>query len=128
MADPRRRMLMGYVSALADLAAPKAALPLLADEHRLAAYEAAIAAALCEQPGANSLYHSSRMHSHSPSVVMEQHEVWWKLSWAGAHVLALGAGSGVLALMAARAGARRVTAVERSRMLFRLARQATPLD
>ncbi len=48
-----------YVSALADLAAPKAALPLLADERRLAAYEAAIAAALCEQPGANSLYHSS---------------------------------------------------------------------
>lgn len=41
-----------YVSALADLANPKAALPLLADERRLAAYEAAIAAALIEQPGA----------------------------------------------------------------------------
>ena len=40
-----------YVSALADLAKPKAALPLLADERRLAAYEAAIVAALEEQPG-----------------------------------------------------------------------------
>lgn len=40
-----------YVSALADLANPKAALPLLADERRLAAYEAAIVAALEEQPG-----------------------------------------------------------------------------
>ncbi|EIE22937.1 hypothetical protein COCSUDRAFT_83709 [Coccomyxa subellipsoidea C-169] len=92
MADPRARMLMGYVSALADLANPKAALPLLADERRLAAYEAAIAAALIEQPGA--------------------------------HILVLGAGSGLLALMAARAGAGRVTAVERSRMLYRMARQA----
>ncbi|KAK9917705.1 hypothetical protein WJX75_007354 [Coccomyxa subellipsoidea] len=92
MADPRARMLMGYVSALADLANPKAALPLLADERRLAAYEAAIVAALEEQPGA--------------------------------HILVLGAGSGVLALMAARAGAGRVTAVERSRMLYRMARQA----
>lgn len=38
-------------------------------------------------------------------------------------MLVLGAGSGVLALLAARAGARRVTAVERSRMLFRMAQQ-----
>lgn len=43
---------------------------------------------------------------------------------AGAHILVLGAGSGVLALMAARAGAGRVTAVERSRMQYRMARQA----
>jgi len=40
------------VSALADLANPKAALPLLADDRRLAAFEAGIAAALKEQPGA----------------------------------------------------------------------------
>lgn len=42
---------------------------------------------------------------------------------ADAHVLVLGAGGGLLALMAAAAGARRVTAVERSRMLYRMARQ-----
>lgn len=41
---------------------------------------------------------------------------------AGAHVLVLGAGTGVLALSAAAAGAGRVTAVERSRMLYRMAR------
>ena len=43
---------------------------------------------------------------------------------AGAHVLVLGQGTGVLALLAARAGAARVSGVERSRMLFRMARQA----
>lgn len=40
-----------------------------------------------------------------------------------AHVLALAAGGGVLALLATRAGAGRVTAVERSRMLYRMAKQ-----
>ena len=42
----------------------------------------------------------------------------------GAHVLVLGQGTGVLALLAARAGAGRVSSVERSRMLFRMAKQA----
>ena len=42
----------------------------------------------------------------------------------GAHVLVLGQGSGMLALLAARAGAGRLSSVERSRMLFRMAKQA----
>lgn len=42
---------MGYVTALADLAAPKAALPLLHDPQRLTAFEAAMFAALEKQPG-----------------------------------------------------------------------------
>ena len=42
----------------------------------------------------------------------------------GAHVLVLGGGGGLAALLAARAGAGRVTAVERGRMLFRMAAQA----
>ena len=41
-----------------------------------------------------------------------------------AHVLVLGAGSGVLGLLAARSGAQHVAAVERSPMLFRMAHQA----
>lgn len=43
---------------------------------------------------------------------------------AGAHVLVLGQGSGILAMLAARCGAGRVTCVERSRMLYRMAKQA----
>lgn len=39
-------------------------------------------------------------------------------------MLVLGAGGGLLGLLAARAGAGRVTMVERSRMLYRMARQA----
>ena len=42
---------------------------------------------------------------------------------SGAHVLTLAAGGGVLPLMAAAAGAASVTAIERSRMLYRMARQ-----
>jgi predicted RNA methylase len=38
-------------------------------------------------------------------------------------VLVLGQGSGVLGLLATREGAGRVTCVERSRMLYRMARQ-----
>lgn len=49
-----------YVSALADLANPKAALPLLTDERRLAAFEAGIAAALKEQPGAREFASTSK--------------------------------------------------------------------
>ncbi len=41
----------------------------------------------------------------------------------GARVLTLAAGGGVLPLLAAAAGAAHVTAVERSRMLYRMARQ-----
>ena len=39
-------------------------------------------------------------------------------------MLVLSQGTGVLALMAARAGAGHVTAVERSRMMYRMAKQA----
>lgn len=46
----------------------------------------------------------------------------YPLLGAGAHVLVLGSGTGVLALAAAAAGAARVTAVERGRMLYRMAR------
>lgn len=37
-------------------------------------------------------------------------------------MLALGRGSGLLGLLAARAGARRVTCIERGRMLYRMAK------
>ncbi|KAK9803026.1 hypothetical protein WJX72_005333 [[Myrmecia] bisecta] len=91
-ANPQKRMLMNYVTALADLAHPKAALRVLHDDVRLSAFEDAIFCTLREQPGG--------------------------------HILVLGTGTGVLGLMAARAGAGRVTCIERSRMLFRMAKQA----
>ena len=43
---------------------------------------------------------------------------------AGAHALVLSQGSGMLPLLVARAGAGRVTAVERGPMLYRMAKQA----
>lgn len=51
MADPTTRVLASYINALADLAQPKASIPLLHDEARLNAYQAALAGALHELPG-----------------------------------------------------------------------------
>ena len=45
-------------------------------------------------------------------------------AFAGAHVLVLEQGTGILALLAARAGAGRVTCVARGRMHYRMAKQA----
>ena len=47
----RRAALAAYVTALADLAAPKRALPILADGPRLDAYDAGIRAAVQRRPG-----------------------------------------------------------------------------
>lgn len=47
-----------------------------------------------------------------------------QLLCAGAHVLVLSQGSGMLPLLVARTGAGRVTAVERGPMLYRMAKQA----
>ncbi|KAK9846546.1 hypothetical protein WJX81_006344 [Elliptochloris bilobata] len=91
MADPHASALAAHLAALADLAAPKAALAALRDEVRSSALEAACRSAMAEQPGA--------------------------------HVLVLGGGGGLAALLAARSGAGRVTAVERGRLLFRMAAQ-----
>lgn len=44
-------MLASYVNALADLAQPKASMPLLHDQARLNAYQIALSAALHELPG-----------------------------------------------------------------------------
>ena len=43
---------------------------------------------------------------------------------AGAHVLAVGAGTGILALTSAAAGSGEVTALERSKMMYHMAKQA----
>jgi len=89
--DPKKAALLGYVSSLADLSYPKAALKILTDLPRLEAYENALEKALQKRPGG--------------------------------HVLALGSGGGLLSLMAAKHGAGRVSAIERSRMLYRMAKQ-----
>ena len=51
MADPTARMMAEYVHALADLAHPKACIPLLHDHARLDAFRTAIKGALHELPG-----------------------------------------------------------------------------
>lgn len=50
LGDPKKRLLLSYLSSLTDLAQPKQALALLGDRARVAAYQAAVCAAV--QPGA----------------------------------------------------------------------------
>lgn len=81
---------------------PKKMLPLLTDEARLRVYEEAIEAVVC------------------PMVEKSKAE-----GVGGTpHVLTVEAGGGYLPLMAGRSGAPRVTALERSRMLYRMAKQS----
>ena len=49
--DARRGVLAAYLDALADLAGPKRALPMLRDRARLDAYSAAIRDAVSLRPG-----------------------------------------------------------------------------
>ena len=63
LADPTARMLADYVQALADLAQPKACIPLLHDHSRLDAYHMAIDAALHELPGVSYVI-LPHMHLH----------------------------------------------------------------
>ncbi|KAK9863045.1 hypothetical protein WJX84_000363 [Apatococcus fuscideae] len=90
--DPRRRMLADYINALADLAHPKAALPILQDDARILSYERAVQEAVARHQGGR--------------------------------VLVLSAGTGVLGMLAASAGSEEVVCIERSRFLYRMAKQA----
>ena len=56
LADPTARMLAEYVHALADLAQPKGCIPVLQDQSRLDAFQAAIEGALHELPGMQELH------------------------------------------------------------------------
>ena len=49
--DPRRRMLADFVNSLAELAHPKAVLPILQDEARILSYEHAIQEAVVRHKG-----------------------------------------------------------------------------
>lgn len=51
MTDSTTRVLASYINALADLAQPKASIPLLYDQARLDAYQMALSGALHELPG-----------------------------------------------------------------------------
>lgn len=140
-AGARRATLAAYINALADLAAPKKALPILSDSTRLDAFDAGIKGALQQKPGepqiVPSLWSRHLCMRHRECNMQQQGRAFalrcvpdgmesqalLALLRAGAHVLVLGAGTGVLPLMAAGAGAGSVTAVERTRMLYRMARQ-----
>jgi len=130
--DPRRRLLLSYLEALADLAAPKAAIPILQDSTRLEAYQLAIQSVLSSlkregQPKTRTgdPDNNNNDNNNNDDDTEETHH----------HVLALGAGTGILGLMAAdyidtaiTGGTDdkqkvTVTCVERCRMLYRMAEQ-----
>lgn len=140
LADPKRRLLAGYIAALADLAHPKQALRTLEDLPRLKV---------------KALGKHARMHPGRGSGRIARLHCWWagKTTHAlphhhflkrlpchlqafqggimaalqqqqpGAFTLVLGTSGGLLPLLAAQAGTGQVAAVERSRMLYRMARQ-----
>ena len=64
MADPTTKMLANYVTALSDLAQPKSCIPLLHDQVRLDAFQAAIDSALNELPGMSRLLRIVRRIAH----------------------------------------------------------------
>jgi predicted RNA methylase len=84
-------------------------------------------AALCSAGQVIAVQHRS---VEQPFRSVQQACLQQLLPVADAHVLVLGADTGLLPLMATAAGAGSVTAVERTRMLYRMARQvqnrATP--
>lgn len=95
--NPKRGPLLGFVSSLADLAQPKPVLRILEDTSRLSSYQQAL----------DALFEYQNVQENCRNL----------------HVLTLGAGGGVLPLIAAAKSPRRVTAVERGRMLYRMAKQ-----
>eukprot|EP00887_Chlorella_sp_A99_P004798 scaffold4.g4798.t1 len=120
LADPRHRLLVDYLNALADLAHPKQrlisrhlvqVLAILADVPRLEAYDQCIAAVLQALQQQQAEQEQEQQQGETPTP-------------PAPHALVLAAGGGALGLLAARAGAGAVTCVERSRMLFRMAKQA----
>jgi hypothetical protein len=124
--DPRKRLLLSFLHSLADLAHPKQALPILTDSPRLEAYERALYAVLGAQGP-----HTSEGLGEQTSAVATTGTGAQAGGRAGreTQVLVLGAGTGLLGLLAARAleqggaGGGGVTCIERSRMLYRMAKQ-----
>ncbi|KAK3268307.1 hypothetical protein CYMTET_23179 [Cymbomonas tetramitiformis] len=94
--DPKRKMIVGYAAALAELDEPKRALGTLVDTARVNAFTEAVTRVVSEQRAALGV---------------------------APHAFCLSAGGGLLPLCIARAGARRVTAVEGSRHLYRMSKQ-----
>ena len=124
--DPRKRVLAGYLAALADLAAPKQALRILQDAPRLKVSEATGGGG--RWSGGALVAMRSGLHTLRDTcccLQAYQFGIAAALRQLGpeAHALVLGAGGGMLSLLAAEAGAAHVTAVERSRMLYRMAKQ-----
>ena len=146
-ADPRARLLASYLSALADLAAPKTALRMLEDVPRLLVRRGAVGQGLgrdqavgwqqrqstaCQPVAWPPPLPPARGPPCPPSVALPcpplqafQQGIQAALAAQppDTHVLVLGSGGGLLSLVAAGAGAGSVTAVERSRMLYRMAKQ-----
>ena len=143
LADPRKQVLAGYLAALADLAHPKQALRILEDASRLQ-----VGGRVEGQGGCRLFWcwrhskpHECQTPTPRPTILpanlapacwhaadllvqaFQQGISAALLQQPGADVLVLGAGGGLLSLLAAQAGAGCVTAVERSRMLYRMAKQ-----
>ena len=92
--DPGRQNIIKYAVSLSELAAPKRALKILDDNVRIAAYTDAIELTVGDFQG-------EQLNS----------------------ALILSAGGGILPLITARAGVKKVIAIERNRFLYRMAKQ-----
>ena len=92
--DPARLNMITYAQAIAELATPKKALKVLEDTVRVAAYRDAIELTVGD-------FESEELQS----------------------ALVLSAGGGVLPMITARAGAKRVISIERNRFLYRMSKQ-----
>lgn len=130
--EPRAGLLAGYLNALADLAHPKqasarAALPLLWRCRCMAAS----AKNYCDPPAIFHLSQALAILEDEPRLAAYETAISNAVMAASAAnggvppcALVLGAGGGVLGLLSARSGVASVICVERSRMLYRMAKQA----
>jgi len=120
---PHHRLLAGMSHALSDLEAPARAAALARDAALMECYSDALRQAL--QPGAGGCGGGGDGDGATTgSVRSDQQPSATATTTSNAHVLVLGDGaSGVLALLAAAAGAQHVTVIERHPMGLRVAKQ-----
>lgn len=107
--SPKSSALLSFIESLSDLSFPKAAIRIISDAARIHGYSAAIS-------GHQQLHQGADVDTAGDDITRAN------LVY-GKRVLCLSAGGGIMPIMCAAAGAHSVTAIERSRMLYRMAKQ-----